>query len=144
VRNLSYEGFVAERPFNFVISLFKINFKNDTVPLLGMKLMDSFVGESYKGPLKNRGKPIFFRKKQNTNKLTNIKRAQNDHGSVLEAHSPGGPSGPQEQSAPATLRQNSASLEGHSAALMRLHHTRGPIAPSGEVPPRSRVGRPLG
>jgi hypothetical protein len=71
VRNLSYEGFVAERPFNFVISLFKINFKNDTVPLLGMKLMDSFVGESYKGPLKTGGNPFSFAKnKTRTNSQT--------------------------------------------------------------------------
>jgi hypothetical protein len=45
---------------------------------------------------------------------------------------------------PATLGQNSASLEGHGTALVNLHLARGPVAPSGEVPPRSRAGPPSG
>jgi hypothetical protein len=44
---------------------------------------------------------------------------------------------------PATLAQNSASLEGHGAALENLRLARGLVAPSGEVPSRSRAGRPL-
>jgi hypothetical protein len=44
----------------------------------------------------------------------------------------------------ATLGRNSASLKGHGAAPVQLCLDRGPVAPSGEVPPRSRVGRPLG
>jgi hypothetical protein len=43
----------------------------------------------------------------------------------------------------ATLGRNSASLEGYGAAPVQLYLARGPVAPSGEVPPRSRVGRPL-
>jgi hypothetical protein len=102
------------------------------------------VGDSHRGPLKNRGKPIFFCKKQNTTKLTNLKHAQDNHGSVAGAHGPSRPSGAPEQSAPAPLRQNSASLEGHSTTLTRPHLARGLDAPSGEVPPCSRAGRPLG
>jgi hypothetical protein len=101
------------------------------------------VGNSHRGPLKNWGKPIFFRKKQNTNEFTNLKHAQDNHGLVAGAHGPGGPSGPPEQSAPATLGRNSASLEGHSTVLTRLRLARGLDAPSGEVPPRSRAGHPL-
>jgi hypothetical protein len=102
------------------------------------------VGDSHRGPLKNRGKPIFFRKKQNTNELTSIKHTQDSRSSVAEAHGPGGPSGPPEPSALATLGRNSASLEGHSSRLSRFHLAQGLIAPLGEVPPRSRAGRPLG
>jgi hypothetical protein len=43
-----------------------------------------------------------------------------------------------------TLGRNSASLMGHGTALTNFHLARGPVAPSGEVPPRSRAGRPLG
>jgi hypothetical protein len=43
----------------------------------------------------------------------------------------------------ATLGRKSASLEGHGAALVELGLTRGPVAPSGEVPPRSGAGHPL-
>jgi hypothetical protein len=45
---------------------------------------------------------------------------------------------------PATLGQNSASLEGRGAALANLRLARGLVAPSGEVLSRSRAGRPLG
>jgi hypothetical protein len=45
---------------------------------------------------KKLGETHFLSKKQNTNELTNIKYAQNNHGSVVEAHGPGGPSGPLE------------------------------------------------
>jgi hypothetical protein len=44
---------------------------------------------------------------------------------------------------PATLRWNSASLEGQGTALANLRLARGPVAPSSEVPPRSGAGRPL-
>jgi hypothetical protein len=43
---------------------------------------------------------------------------------------------------PATLGRNSASLEGHGTALANLCLARGLVAPSGEVSPRSRDGRP--
>jgi hypothetical protein len=43
----------------------------------------------------------------------------------------------------ATLGRNSAPLEGYGAAPVQLRLARGPVAPSGEVPPCSRVGRPL-
>jgi hypothetical protein len=43
----------------------------------------------------------------------------------------------------ATLGRNSAPLEGYGAAPVQLRLARGPIAPSGEVPSRSRVGCPL-
>jgi hypothetical protein len=42
----------------------------------------------------------------------------------------------------ATLGRNTALLEGYDAAPVQLHLARGPVAPSGEFPPRSRVGRP--
>jgi hypothetical protein len=43
----------------------------------------------------------------------------------------------------ATFGRNSAPLKGHDAALVQLRLARGPVAPSGEVSSRSRVGRPL-
>jgi hypothetical protein len=43
----------------------------------------------------------------------------------------------------ATLGRNPALLEGYGAAPIQLRLARGPVALSGEVPPRSRVGRPL-
>jgi hypothetical protein len=43
---------------------------------------------------------------------------------------------------PVTLGQSSASLEGHDTALANLCLTQGLVAPSGEVPPPSRAGRP--
>jgi hypothetical protein len=95
------------------------------------------------GVPKNRGETHFLSKKQNTNELTNVKHAQDNHGSVEGAHGPGGLSGPSEQSAPATLGQNSSSLEGHNTALSRLHLARGLDAPSGKAPPRSRARHPL-
>jgi hypothetical protein len=39
--------------------------------------------------------------------------------------------------------RNSASLEGGDAALVKLRLARGPVAPSSEVPPRSRAWRPF-
>jgi hypothetical protein len=44
---------------------------------------------------------------------------------------------------PATLGRNSASLEGYGAAPVQLRLARGSVAPSSEVPSRSRVRRPL-
>jgi hypothetical protein len=96
------------------------------------------------GSPKNRGKPIFFHKKHNTNELTKVKHTQDNHDSVAGAHGHGCLSGPPEQSAPATLGRNSASLEGHNTALTRLCLTQGLDAPSREVPPHSRAGHPLG
>jgi hypothetical protein len=46
-----------------------------------------------------------------------------------------------EQSAPATLGRNSASLEGHGPVLTGLRLARGLDAPSSESPPRSRLSR---
>jgi hypothetical protein len=43
----------------------------------------------------------------------------------------------------ATLGRDSAPLEGNGVAPVQLRPARGPVAPSGEVPSRSRVGRPL-
>jgi hypothetical protein len=40
-------------------------------------------------------------------------------------------------------RYNSASLEGRSPPRVKFRLARGPVAPSGEVPPRSGDGRPL-
>jgi hypothetical protein len=42
----------------------------------------------------------------------------------------------------ATLGRNSAPLEGYGAILVQLRLARGPVGPSGEVPPRSRAGAP--
>jgi hypothetical protein len=43
----------------------------------------------------------------------------------------------------ATLERNSDPLEGYDAALVQLRLARGPVAPSGKVPSRLRVVRPL-
>jgi hypothetical protein len=99
------------------------------------------VGDSHRGPLNNRGKPISFA--NNANELTKNTNTHS-HDPTAGAHGSGGPSSPPEQSAPVTLGRNSASLEGHSTTLMRLRLYRESDAPSGEVPPRSRARRPLG
>jgi hypothetical protein len=88
------------------------------------------VGDSHKGPLKNRGKPIYFRKKQNTNEFTNLKHAQDNHGPAT---------GPTALVAPAA-HQNSR--PNHPQA--KLHFARGAQRRTSESPPRSRAGRPLG
>jgi hypothetical protein len=44
---------------------------------------------------------------------------------------------------PATLERNSAPLEGYGAAPVQIRLARGSVAPSSEVPSRSRVRRPL-
>jgi hypothetical protein len=84
------------------------------------------VGDSHKGPLNNQGKPTYIRKKQTQT------CAKQTHGPT--AHQTIGL---------ATLGRNSASLEGYGAAPVQLRLARGPVAPSGEVPPRSGAGRPL-
>jgi hypothetical protein len=93
------------------------------------------VGDSHKGPLKNQGKPTFFRKKQNANEPKTLLR-QNSLPNGW-AHGPGGPGGP------ATLEQNSAPLEGRDTTRANFSLARGQGAPSGEVPPLSRGGHPL-
>jgi hypothetical protein len=60
------------------------------------------VGDNHRGPLKTQGKPISFRKKQNTNEFTGLKHAQNNYGTVAGARGPGGPSGPLERLAQST------------------------------------------
>jgi hypothetical protein len=102
------------------------------------------VRDSHRGPLNNRENPTFFRKIQNTNELTTIKHTRNNHGPAAGDHGTGGPSSPPEQSAPATLERNSASLEGHNTALMKFCLARGAQHRTNETPPRSRFGRPLG
>jgi hypothetical protein len=61
--------------------------------IVGGGVMDgnATVGDSHKGPLKTEGKPIYFRKKQNTNEFTNLKHAQYNHGPAVGAHGPSGP-----------------------------------------------------
>jgi hypothetical protein len=83
------------------------------------------------GVPKKPGEPIFFRNKQNTNELTNLKHAQDNHDSVAGAHGSGGLSSPPEQSALATLGRNSTSLEGHNTVLSRLRLARGTRRPLG-------------
>jgi hypothetical protein len=73
-----------------------------------------------------------------------INHTQNNNGPVTGAHSPGILSGPPKRSALAPLRQNFASLEGHNAVPPRLHLAWGLDAPSGDTPPRSTAGHPLG
>jgi hypothetical protein len=87
--------------------------------------------------------PLSFAKNKTQNELTTTKHAQNDHNPAVGAHKPGGPSSPPEQSVPATLGRNSASLEGHSTAPTKLCLAGGLDAPSGEIPHHSRIGRPL-
>jgi hypothetical protein len=94
-----------------------------------------FVGDDHKGPLNNRGKPTYLRKKQNANEPKT--RVRQTHRPTVQV----APTAHQTVD-PATLGRNSASLEGHSTALTNLRLARGMVAPSGEVPPRSRAGRP--
>jgi hypothetical protein len=88
------------------------------------------VGDSHKGPLNNQGKPAYLRKKQNMNEPNNTHKINS------RAHAP-----PDRWLD--TLGRNSASLEGGDAALVKLRLARGPVAPLGEVLPRSRAGRPF-
>jgi hypothetical protein len=93
-------------------------------------LESQIVGDSHEGPLDNQGKPAYIRKKQTQ---TNLKtRARQTHGPTTH-----------QTIGLATLGRNSASLERYDAAPVQLRLARGPVAPSGEVLPRSRVGRPL-
>jgi hypothetical protein len=87
------------------------------------------VGDSHKGPLNNRGKPTYLRKK-------NSDEPKSTHKIYPRAHGPpdNRPSHPQ-----AELRF----ARGESAALVKPCLARGLIAPSGEVPPRLGAGRPL-
>jgi hypothetical protein len=78
---------------------------------------------------------------QKTKTQTNLKHAQDKSRPSGGAHGPGGPSGPPEQSTQPPSGETSASLEGHNATLASLRLARGPAAPSGEVPPRSRLSR---
>jgi hypothetical protein len=102
------------------------------------------VGDSHRGPLKNRGKTHFLSQITKHERIHNIKHAQDNHSPAAGAHGPGGPNGPPEQSTPAPVERNSASLEGHDTVLTKLRLARGLDATSGETPPRSRAGRPLG
>jgi hypothetical protein len=94
------------------------------------------VRDNHRGPLKNRGKPTFSRKNTNINKFASPKHAQHNRAWW--------PQRPTKTISPGTLERNSASLEGRSTALTKLCLARGPVAPSSEVPPRSRAERPLG
>jgi hypothetical protein len=88
------------------------------------------IGDSHEGPLNNQGKPAYIRKKQ---------RQTNPNTRARQTHTPTA----HQTIGLATLGRNPASLEGYGAAPIQLRLARGPVAPSGEVPPRSRVGRPL-
>jgi hypothetical protein len=103
------------------------------------------VGDSHRGPPKNRGKnPFSFANNKTHMNSQIINHAQDNHGPVAGAHGPGNLSGPPEWSAPAPLGRNSGLLEGHNTVLTELRLARGMDAPSGETPPRSRAGRPSG
>jgi hypothetical protein len=98
------------------------------------------VGDSHRGPLNNQGKPTFSQITEH--KRTHQRKIRlNNHGSQTRAHGPGGPSSPPEQSAPATLERDSASLEGHGPVLTELRLAQGLDAPSSKAPPRSRLSR---
>jgi hypothetical protein len=91
--------------------------------------VEVIVGDSYKGPLNNHGKPASTRKKQTqTNLNTRTKRTR-------------GPTARQ-TIGPATLGQNFTPLEGYGTASVQIRLARGSIAPSSGDPSRSRVGRP--
>jgi hypothetical protein len=63
---------------------------SEELPLHLLCMRNPSVGDSHRGPLKNKGKPTFFRKNANTNKFTSPKHAQHNR-------DPGGPSGPPKQ-----------------------------------------------
>jgi hypothetical protein len=88
------------------------------------------VGDSHEGPLNNQRNLAKTRKKQTQTNL-------NTH--AKQTHRPTA----HETIGLATLGRNSAPLEGYNTAPVQLHLARGPVTPSGEVPSRSRVGRPL-
>jgi hypothetical protein len=52
------------------------------------------IGHSHRGPLKNRGKPIFSRKNETQTNSQTQNTLKSDHGPVAGAHGPGCPSGP--------------------------------------------------
>jgi hypothetical protein len=88
------------------------------------------VGDSHRGPLKNRGKPIFFCK--NTKHKRTHKRKTHSRQSRLSSRGPRSwrPRWPTRTVSPSHPRA-------------KLHFARGAQLHSIEVPPRSRVGRPL-
>jgi hypothetical protein len=101
------------------------------------------VGDNHRGPLKTEGKPIFFSNNENTNELTQHKTRPRQSQTSGRGPRSWRPPRPTKTVSPSPPR-NSISLEGHIVVLTGLRLARGLDAPSGETPPRSRVGRPLG
>jgi hypothetical protein len=96
------------------------------------------------GVPKKPGETHFLSQKKTKHKqFTNLKHTQNDRSPSGRSPRPWWPQRPTRAVGPATLRRNSASLEGHNTALTKPRLARGLAAPSGEVPPHSRVGHPL-
>jgi hypothetical protein len=108
------------------------------------------VGDSHKGPLKNQGKPTFFRKKQNANEpKTYLGQNLLPNG---WAHGPGGPGGPpgRRPSHPRAELRSAQGARHYTGKLPPRSGARRPLergsaslegrsSPSGEVPPRSRA-----
>jgi hypothetical protein len=73
-----------------------------------------------------------------------VNHTQDDHGPVAGAHDPKQPRRPTKAIGSGTPRAKLGSLEGYTAISPRLHLARGLGASSGETPPCSRAGHPLG
>jgi hypothetical protein len=120
-------------------------------------LQDTLVGDSHKGPVINREKPISSQKIKTQTNSQIVNYTSRNHGLVTGAHDPRNLSGPSSgrsrhpsgetpprSRGPVPYYRNSTSLEGWTPPQAKLRLSRGLDAPSGETPPRSRSSRARG